>query len=306
MRWLLVVVLACNACGSSRAVGAWAHESYCAPPVPSPALQLPSVAPLPAEAVDERLRRRYTRRSLLVAHAIGALPLLERLDDGVSDVNVARERILERVVETHMEVAAIVAELDCEGERTSQVSEHMRQRETLLARWLTVASITVGAAAAIVVAALQGADSAPSVQEGVGIGGGALSAGLGLTELFIHEKRTFPHARNLLHDIWKGPARSRVFPPALWFYLTEPEFSNTGVRSIRESIVQRWKRFREADEGANLLFGAGGVYKTDRLSTRANMLDQLKSSVDSMNQELAHFETELRLREGGADERPSR
>jgi len=72
--------------------------------------------------------------------------------------------------------------------------------------------------------------------------------------------------------------------------LNEKYFSNSGKVSLVQSIKKRWlefdlgKQVDKADE--QLYFGAGGVYKADDLHTRAAMLNELQSTVRSINQDL--------------------
>lgn len=290
--WLLApLTIACAAPMRTARSGA-ATDSYCAP---APSVDSTWDAPATGD-LDTALRARFTTRTLEFARAVGLLPLLARLDDASG-----RVALLERVTALALQVDSLVAELDCEGERALQAAGSMRAREERLRRWLAVASLAVGGAATIATAALEKDNVSPTAQEVVGIVGGALSAAFGLAVLAVHEKRTFTHSRNLLEDIWRNPDRSALYPPALWTYLTRREFSNEGIHPIRHNVVARWQRFgqlgpdgsRERARRIALYFGSGGAYTTDDLQTRSDMLDQLKSSVDSMHQDLARLQREL-------------
>jgi hypothetical protein len=98
--------------------------------------------------------------------------------------------------------------------------------------------------------------------------------------------------------VWNGPIRSSTFPPLVWGYLSQPDFSNDQRTSIRDKIVERWRHFEGVEKGtaaANLLFGAsGGLYDADTLQLRAAMFESVKAEVELENQELALLVARLR------------
>ncbi len=132
-------------------------------------------------------------------------------------------------------------------------------------------------------------------QDAVAISGGAVTAALGLGSLFVHPRTAFEHTRNLLADVWLGPASSASYPPFVWSYLTRSAFSNSQRTAIRERIVTRWKQFQQVEDPASaaVLFGNGGSYDADTLHARAAMLDEVKAEVDLAHQELAALATLL-------------
>jgi hypothetical protein len=267
---------------------------------------------------SEAARTHFSTRALGIAYAAGALPSLEALEEsmalggseGASRGRARTEQITRQLQIAHQQAAALEAELDCEGERAAQLREFMEEREARGVRTLTVASITAGGASAVATALL-GRYAAGSVAEMVvGIAGGLSSAGLGLGIFFVRERRRFNHERNLLAEIWQGPARSDVYPPVVWYYLTQREFSNTGVRSIRENVVARWSRFEHVSREAaaerarreRLLFGHGGVYSADDLAIRVALLEQTRAAVALLDQEIDRLQREVASRVGSSPE----
>jgi hypothetical protein len=131
-------------------------------------------------------------------------------------------------------------------------------------------------------------------QNAVAIGGGLLSAGLGALTINAAGKRmTLTHQRNVLKDIWHTPDTSAIYPSFTWYVLTQKHFSNSGQLSLAASIRKRWEQYdlggpvSAAD--VQLFFGSGGTYKADDLHTRAAMLNELQSTVRSVNQDLQRF-----------------
>ncbi len=137
---------------------------------------------------------------------------------------------------------------------------------------------------------------APAVaQDSTAVSGGTVTAGLGLASLFVHRRTNYENRRNLLTDVWTGPATSETYPPVIWTYLTRPAFSNSGREPIRSRIVGRWRQFEQVEdaETAATLFGSGGLYDVDALRLRAAMLDEVKAEVELARQDLAALAAEL-------------
>ncbi len=65
---------------------------------------------------------------------------------------------------------------------------------------------------------------------------------------------------------------------------------NSGTVTLMQSVRERWVRSildGSDDDMGTLLFGSGGTYHADELHTRAEMLEQLAATVNSLHQDLA-------------------
>ncbi len=254
-------------------------------------------------ALTPALLARYPRRNLLTANAVGILPQLQVLltleeaarqqPSPAAEVAVLRQRqqISAQIALVNSTVSSIAAELDCEGERADQVAGYLGDLDRRRTQGLNVLSIGIGAASGLGTTVV---DNQP-VQYALGIGGGLLSAGLGLLTLRQPGHRAeFMHPRNLLAEVWGEKPASDVFPPSVWYMLSEPAFSNSGQTSIAHNTRRRWEHYgqlarpdsKEGRQLAALLFGAGGAYSADQLQVRADMLNELQSAVRLLNQEL--------------------
>ncbi|WP_247235617.1 hypothetical protein [Telluribacter sp. SYSU D00476] len=243
---------------------------------------------------DSSLTNRFSKHDLLVANAIGVLPLLQDLirlqqqkgRDSRLEQAVLHRKINSRLLLASTEISSIVAELDCEGERASQLAFYLDQRDQQRIRNLTVISIVAGAATAVVAAFMANSN----VENAISIGGGIVSAGLGTAAAFTSNQTVpFAHKRNLLSDIWGGSEESTIYSPFIWYVLNEKFFSNSGETSIRHNIRQRWKDYlltEATDEEQVLYFSAGGDYDSDDLHARSNMLNELQASILTINQNL--------------------
>jgi hypothetical protein len=279
---LLVIALSLAACAPASALGG---GSFCAPPaVPAP---FPSDPPPPPGASrEERMAALLGVRALLV--------------EGRHD-EATRIQLLARIEEARLTIAATRAELDCAGESARQAADYLERAQERAATSLTVASIAAAAATSIVTVFLSTGQTSNWTQNSVAIGGGVVTAGLGAASLVVNPHMRVDHPRNLLAEVWFGPKESTLYPPVVWGYLTDPEFSNDQREPIRARIVARWAQFhgvrKEDPKLVALLFGAGGTYDEETLRMRGSMIDQVKAEVDLMNQDIAALAARMRANE---------
>jgi hypothetical protein len=235
---------------------------------------------------------KYSRHTIMVANAAGVLKTLKALDEQPlhsTEWWQLHQQIVSRLFLVSTEIESMAAELDCEGERADQVADFITQNENQRVKKLTVLSIVSGALAGIGNAALKSHGAAVATA----VVGGALSAGLGLSALLSGQKIVFTHPRNLLTDFWTAPASSKIFPPPIWYMLSEKYFSNEQIAPIVTNMKRRWVAYeglkpheKKSDETIKLLFGEGGKYDADDLRSRARMLNQVQAAVKLMNQDL--------------------
>jgi len=245
-------------------------------------------------ATDTSLTRRYSHHDLVLANAMGILPLLRELvrlegsqqPDNRLEILTTHRQILSRITLTSVQISGLAAELDCESQRASRIATYLDQRDAQRIRRLTILSVVLGAVTTVATALIH-ADGANKV---VGVSGGVLSAGFGgLAATSSSHSVPFQHDRNLLADIWYQPKQSSVYPPMIWYFLNEKLFSNLGEHTISYNTRERWQNYVLNGVPANqqeLYFGKGGDYQADDLHNRANMLNQLQSSVRSIDQDL--------------------
>ena len=275
---------------------------YCTPPYPYH--YDPAYAPQAdfAAVLTPALLAHYPRRQLQAANAAGLLPALQKLlaleaaarpqPGPAAELAVLRQRqhIFTHINLVSATVASVAAELDCEGERADQVGGYLSQQDSRRTQRLNVLSFLSGgvsSAGTVIVGSTGG-------QYGFGVGGGLLTAGLGLLTLRGGGTASFAHPRNALAEVWTGKSTSGVFPPSVWYMLSNPAFSNKGERSIIENTRRRWQTYGQLGQPGTkagqaqlaLLFGEGGTYSADQLQLRANMLNELQAAVRLLNQEL--------------------
>jgi hypothetical protein len=289
---LLLLAALLPACSSvkPRIDHSGAITTYCDPPLAyeydasiKPIANLDSVL-----AVTPALKQQFSRHDLLMANAVAIVPLLQQLRTNPTgqEADRLRQQIQSRLLLAQTQVSSVAAELDCEGERADQLATYLDQQDDRRVRRLTIGSVLIGAITTVATALILGDDA----NKTVAISGGLISAGMGGAAAFSSGKRVpFQHSRNLLTDIWQEKKTSVIYPPTVWYVLHETAFSNSKHQSIAYNTRQRWLDYvlqgSSADE-QSLYFGKGGRYSADDLHTRANMLNQLQSSVRSINQDL--------------------
>lgn len=264
--------------------------------------------PLHRLKVDNLITKKISKSSLNIANAINILELLtqyahlkansalhENLNERVRALELKQE-IAQRINNASLVISAVSSELDCEEERTSQVANFLKSKESDLESRLTMGAIVIGASGAI---ATGGTIKNEAVSNTIGITTGIAEATLGILMLFNNRKTNFYHERNALKDIWEGPAASQNFPPFVWYYLNTGDGGDSTKTTVREQIIAKWKDFGQLGEEevdaelVNLYFGKGGKYATEQLNNRADMYDQVESQINLMKQGLMALSMEI-------------
>lgn len=248
------------------------------------------------------LSGRLSEHDILMANATGTLSLANQLIEAKKDTSLtARLNRLEisNRIQNHLlllttEISGIAAELDCEGERADLFAGYLDNINEKKTARLTGASIVVGALATVAAVLV----SNHGLQNGITIGGGIATAGLAVLTIKPKGKKIpFTHDRNLLEDIWFAPKNSAIYSPFIWYMLKEKKFSNSRAEPLVLTIKNRWKNF-ELDPDVdsvtiNTLFKNGGTYNAENLHTRATMLNQLQSTIRSINQDMQSLISQL-------------
>jgi hypothetical protein len=273
------------------------NESYAVDSVHRPYASIPSVF-----LTDSLFIKKYGISNINLANATGTLDLIYEFVQLKKDISLypssekeiaiihKKQEITSRLMLCRTEIAGIAAELDCEGERAEQLSTYMAGKENLRVNKLTVASITLGALAAVAAIFIK----PQKTSDAVAITGGIGSAALGVFSLSSSRKSEYMHPRNLLTDIWNEPETSSYYPPTIWYIITHKEFSNNKHYSICHNTRERWKEYNQLNEQnskkakseIDLLFGKGGIYTSDLLKSRANMLNQLQAAIKLLDQDI--------------------
>jgi len=294
--YLAVFFQSCGRSGLTGKIPLSQNADYCAPSVPfDPAEKFKPVQNTDSLISENgELLEILSLHDFLTGNATGILPEIKQLQRNAGDTTTngelvrikIKQRIQNRLFQVSTEISGLAAELDCAGERADQMASFLDNRDKKRTNRLTIASVITGSLATVAAVLVSG----QGAQNTITIGGGLLSAGLSaFTIKPPGHKMQYEHGRNLLADIWNVPKTSKMYSPAIWYILNERQFSNGKELSLIKSIKERWTEFelsKQDDSQAALLFEKGGIYDADLLHTRATMLNQLQSTIRSIDQDI--------------------
>ncbi|WP_160717434.1 hypothetical protein [Chitinophaga solisilvae] len=301
--WLTAILF--YSCTVGRVNGlrvATLQESYCSPPAYI-RISKAGVTGSTPEVLEKNkvLRPYFSDQSILILHALDLTADMYRqvaagkdtlMADRV-EMTVTGSKIHSRILMALSEINAAAAELDCEGERTDQIAAYIDNINSSRNNRLVVASIALGAVAAIAGALIEN----DGLNKGVAIGAGVAGAGLGLSTLNPKGKSvSFYHRRNLLRDVWRQEV-SGDFTPFVAYMLTEKKFSNSGTSSLLLNLKNRWVAYQfngsEQDGNKSVIFSDGGRYTAADLHARSAMINQLQAVIRSVNQQINYLLVEM-------------
>jgi hypothetical protein len=291
----LLLLGSCNTAPRSLNPKDVPDESECAPLTPVVAPKGYVVLPEAAVATDSLLTRTFSVDALRTANVCGLVPQLRAM--------LATEPgTLARVV-ARQQVSSMAGELDCEEERADQIADFLLDEAGSRVKNLSIIAILLGALGSVATGLMSLFDVRKTIYRPVGIAIGLTGAALGYSSLRTSAAADIPfsHRRNALGDIWRGPQESTVFPAAVWNYLSHPGVRGAKQPPLRKRLLNRWLTAgelgaKDADEKKqleDLLFGEGGTYKADALRLRANLFDQLESTVNLMKSDVQQLAREV-------------
>lgn len=243
-------------------------------------------------------------KSLLLQMTSLETEMLRNVEGSTIRLLQVQQQLSNRILLAFLDVARTAAEADCEEERADQLADRLQdvrdkriRRQTLIA---IVGDAMIGIVAGGLSLALQETASAATA-----IFGGSVATGFGMAAFFDSTHHEFQHERNLLSEVWEGRADSSLFPSSVWRYLNRPLINDPEERSLRDSLVLRWRQDGRLGEAGSdterrriaLFFDRGGSYEIDDLRARAAMLDLLEADVNLMSQDLEQLMQEVILHE---------
>lgn len=276
--------MSCSSVLESSRVTALSKD-YCAPNIPYHEDTLAQQN----YAIDTLVVHRLSPHDYALAAHIGLTLLLSQYLNSftVEEKLKVKQRITDKILLFNTETEAVVAELDCNGERFDQLARFLGAKNGKRNTRLTVASIVSAAAITLSTALIKN----DNVNKGINISGGIAGAALGFMLLNPKGKKLkLPVNRNLLNSVWYENNTDKVFPPALWGIMTDKTFSNEGQLSLIQTLKKRWMLFifdgqiRKKEE--QLYFGNGGYFTEEDIQHLSDMHNQLQASVRTVQQDM--------------------
>ena len=284
----IVSILLCLSCSSviKSSKTATLTTDYCKPNF---TYQYPEIMTNTGNQEDSALIKKLPASDYALSKNIGILPLLSQYNKAKDPLKIliAKQKISDQLMITNSGLNAMAAESDCNGERIQQLSNYLGDINNKNIRKLTVGSIILGASIAVSSSLINNNNT----NKAINIGGGAAGAALGLLTLNPKGRKVqMDIQRNLLRNIWNNDNSDQAFPPDIWNILNEKSFSNSGNKSMRETLKDRWLLYafdgKPDAETLQLFFGNGGTFRADDLQTMLNMYNELQASIRSLQQNM--------------------
>ena len=287
------------------------NEWHCGPPMHHSSVSDHSGHGPTAVRANTAAPSGFSRAALDIARLIDAYEPIAQLhenssrqagDDGPSMLwqLQMRERLSTRILLASLDVNSAAAEADCEGERAQALADRLEKGRQQWVTRMTVLSLVAAGLGAIVSGALS-LEAQGVAADAVTIGTGATEIVLGSAALFGETRYEFRHERNLLREVWEGPAQPKLLPPLVWRFLTQPLGKDRTHRSLRESLIARWREDGRLGESGSedqrhriaLLFGNGGDYTVNELRDREAMFSLLEADINLMSHDLEELLKEV-------------
>jgi hypothetical protein len=260
-------------------------NDYCAPAIPYGKDTLIQEN----DVIDTLVAHKLTPHDYALAAHIGLIPLLSQYLNSPTPLEkiTARQKITHKLLLLNTEIQAVVAELDCNGERFDQLARFLETKNSKRTTRLTVASIVSAAAITLSTALIKN----DNVNKGINISGGITGTALGFMLLNPKgRKLKLPIYRSMLSNVWYENNADKAFPPALWRIITDKSFTNERKLSLIQTLKKRWVLFvfdgKVDDKNEQLFFGAGGYFSEEDIRHLSDMDNELQASVRTVEQDM--------------------
>lgn len=260
---------------------------------------------------DKILNLRFTAKTISVANAFGFAPLLHKLAESEQkfktdpspankseymDVQIKINKMISLAM---MEVSSTATEIHCYSDRIKEIVNSIRNEEINSNRRLTATSIIATAIFSIISGAV--AWQTNTVQALVNVFGGLSIGAVSYKSINIESEVDYYSVKKVLKDIWYKPEQSESFSPPIWFLLNQVSQRSKGKDSLRDILVNRWKESgylgKESSEERKkliqLYFDENGAYNADQLDIRKEMLNEVATEINLMQQDLRNLIDEL-------------
>ncbi|MFC3562726.1 hypothetical protein [Pedobacter jamesrossensis] len=265
-------------------------NDYCAIPIQSE-INPSKTSIKELDKINPDLLRRIGIENSELIQSIGLIePLIKLSISESSTVNLNKENKTEALMDVNQKlmlardiIGEITGELDCEAVRATRIRDYLASLGTKRNNNLTIAAIFSGAVTGLAPLVIKNQNP----QNAVVIAGSALSAALGVAVLTNNKKKVeFLHERNLLGEIWNTPGDRKYLPDFIWTMLTSKIDQSANSISDLQRIRNRWSKLELSGmdkKQEKVLFGQGGTYTQDELSTRISLLNELSTEIRLLN-----------------------
>jgi hypothetical protein len=190
-------------------------------------------------------------------------------------------RISERVIAESLQVDATIAQIDNEIAQANEVHSFLSDKRDRTVSRANLLGVLVGGGMGATSSGLQLSSTLDKPAAAVGIGAGALSAGIALAGIHAQkgESEDFLFSSNMLAEFFDRPILpDSHYPETVWTFLDETAPTGPADVSRKTQLVQGWMRVKRIDS-------LGSTDKIARLTSEPS--EGLKLSIDDFEDRAA-------------------
>jgi hypothetical protein len=217
-----------------------------------------------------------TAELIQVSAELGRLKELSSRSAGVDrwEVLWLHQHITEQVMAASLQVDATLAQIDNEIARANEVRGYLRDRRDRVVSRTNLLGVLLGGSVGATASGLQLSNNLTKPSAAVGIGAGALSAGLALAG--IHEEKgkssPFEFQSNMLAEVFNRPTLpTSRYSETIWIFLNEPSINGPQGVTRKQDLLQSWVQVGRIDS-------LSSKEKIDRLTSQPS--ENLKLTID--------------------------
>ena len=219
----------------------------------------------------------HSARTLRATTPCHATPSIEEL--------AIRQEILERITESSLEVDGVLAELNNEQARLSELGSALQSRRDHSLSLVNVANLVTGTGVGIGVNALQFSSSTANIGNSLGVGSGVASTVLSV--IGIRRQRgplsAVGRVPNMLAPLFGRDAKlNSYYPPMVMTYLhSVPAGQAVDSGTRLERLMTQWTKTGRTEPAA----GAKAIKKITKLTSSSD--DKVPLSIDDISDRTA-------------------
>jgi len=227
------------------------------------------------------------------ARIIQVLPEMNQLNESVRDqpdaskVMRLRQQILEKVVETSLQVDATIAQIDNEIAQSNEIRGYLSDKRDKAVNRANLLSIVSAGTLGATSAGLQLPSGENKASSMVGIAAGLVSSSLAISAIRAPKggTRIFDFNSNMLAEFFDRPALGDSrYDAIVWSFLNDVAPADQEGLTRKEHLIQTWITLKRTDPPS----ASAGKDKIDRVTSQPS--DKLPLTIDDLEDRSAMLE----------------
>lgn len=227
------------------------------------------------------------------ARIIQVLPEMNQLNESVRDQSDAskvmrlRQQILEKVVETSLQVDATIAQIDNEIAQSNEIRGYLSDKRDKAVNRANLLSIVSAGTLGATSAGLQLPSGENKASSMVGLAAGLVSSSLAISAIRAPKggTRIFDFNSNMLAEFFDRPALGDSrYDAIVWSFLNDVAPADQEGLTRKEHLIQTWITLKRTDPPST----SAGKDKIDRVTSQPS--DKLPLTIDDLEDRSAMLE----------------